>query len=119
MFEIFNDVPDKRINVLYLGGGHFETTYTNAILNKDYPIYLSHQLCGLWLMQTDYENTGYDQLKDLIEKSTIKYDAIVFHEKVKKLKPILQKLGEDLDIKVFKYNALKNIENSEMKELYK
>ncbi|MDL2211305.1 hypothetical protein LJB88_00295 [Erysipelotrichaceae bacterium OttesenSCG-928-M19] len=118
IFEIFNDVNDKRLNVLYLGGAHFEATYTKAILAKDYPIYLSHQLCGLWLMQTDFENVGYQQLKDLIEKSTIKYDAIVFHEKVKKLKPILTQLCEDLNIKLFKYNALKNIENSEMKELY-
>ncbi|MDF9867707.1 D-tyrosyl-tRNA(Tyr) deacylase [Bacilli bacterium PM5-3] len=118
MFEVFNDTNDNRLNVLYLGGAHFEATYTNAILDSKYPIYLSHQLCGLWLMQTDYENTAYDTLKDLIEKSTIKYDAIVFHEKVKKLKPILNKLGEDLDIKVFKYNALKNIENSELKKLF-
>ena len=118
MFEIFNDTKDKRINVLYLGGAHFEATYTNAILNKECPIYLSHQLCGLWLMQTDYENVAYEQLKDLIEKSTIKYDAIVFHEKVKKLKPILLQLEADLGVKVFKYNALKNIESSEMKNLF-
>jgi len=118
MFEIFNDTPEKRINVLYLGGAHFEATYTNAILNEEYPIYLSHQLCGLWLMQTDYEKDGYTMLKDLIEKSTIKYDALVFHEKAKKIKPILQQLGDDLGIKVFKYNALKNIANSEMKELF-
>lgn len=117
MFEIFNDTPEQRLNVLYLGGAHFEATYTNAILDKEYPIYLTHQLCGLWLMQVP-EDEIETNIRELLNKSTIKYDAIVFHEKVKKLKPLLTTIGEDLDIKVFKYNALKNIATSDLGKLY-
>ncbi len=117
MFEFFNDTNDKRINVLYLGGAHFEKTYTNAILDKEYPIYLSYQLAGVWVGQLSEEQLEQD-IQLILDSSTIKYDAIVFHEKVKKFKPLLQKIGEKNDVAIFKYNALKNIANSEMKNLF-
>lgn len=117
LFEFFNDTKEKRLNVLYLGGSHFEKTYTNAILDKEYPIYLSYQLAGVWLQQVSEEQLEKD-IQLILDSSTIKYDAIVFHEKVKKIKSLLLKLGEKNDVAVFKYNALKNIANSPIKDLY-
>lgn len=117
LFEIFNDTQDTRLNILYIGGAHFETTYTNAILNQEFPIYLAHQLCGLWISQVPTDQLE-DNIRNIIAQSTLKYDAIVYHEKTKKLKPMLENIAKDLSIQVYKYNALKNMGNSELKKLY-
>lgn len=119
MFEIFNTTDEKRLNLLYIGGAHFEKTYTKAILDEHYPIYLSHQLCGLWVVNENYETHGLTYLSNLIELCEIKYDAIIYHEKAKKLKPVLEQLVKKYDISLYKYNALKNIETSELNTLYK
>lgn len=117
IFEIFKEDPLQRLHVLYVGGAHFEATYTNAILSNEYPIHWSHQLAGVWINQIDPNRISAD-LQSIIDKAKIPYDAIVFHEKVKKLKPIMQEVADANNIKLFKYNALKNIENSEMKNLF-
>lgn len=117
LFEFFNDVKGKRLNILYVGGAHFEKTYTNAILDDEYPIYLSYQLAGVWIGSLE-ENKFKENIQLILDGSTIKYDAIVFHEKVKKFRPILEEIGKENNTSVFKYNALKNIANSAIKELY-
>lgn len=117
LFEFFNDTKDKRLNVLYVGGAHFEKTYTNAILDKEYPIYLSYQLAGVWIGSLSDEQFKQN-IQLILDNTLIKYDAIVFHEKVKKFKTILEEIGIINNVSIFKYNALKNIANSQMKNLY-
>ncbi|MDR3214846.1 MAG: D-aminoacyl-tRNA deacylase [Bacilli bacterium] len=120
IFNIFNLDFDTRLNVLYLGGTFFEDTLNEAILRKNYPIYYDHHLAASFIEDANYYENGLGYIEDIIKKSFQTVDLIVYHDKVRKIKPILDIITNKYGIPSIKHRVLRNIEeHDEIVQLYR
>ncbi|MDR1781707.1 MAG: hypothetical protein LBR40_01760 [Bacilli bacterium] len=118
--RIFDKNFETRLNVIYLGGPFFENTYTEAILRNTYPIYYDNHLCQMMLEDIDYLNNSKELIIDIIKKSFQTVDLIVYHDKVRKIKPILDEIYKEYGIPNVKHRALRNVnENPELLKIFR
>lgn len=113
LFRVFDDdiKPElKNIKVLLCAGGmHFEETFSSVIINTEKPISIGHILSNQWMVQGEYDKEeNYQYLKKCVDSISMKIDAIIIHDNLKSAyKNALKKLGQELDVPLFKYKKLK------------
>lgn len=97
--------------LLYVGGVHFETTISQAILRQDKPVALTHILPSCWVENDMYRGEGgLENFKRCIDSIQGGIDGIVMHEKLKgPTKATLRALAEQLGVSLMKRKELKNI----------
>ncbi|MEG0855214.1 MAG: D-aminoacyl-tRNA deacylase [Terrisporobacter sp.] len=107
--DVFSDDSDIKV-LLCTGGMHFEETFSNIIINKDYKISVGHVLPNQWLVQGEYDtDEKYDYLKKCVSSIDRKIDGIVIHDNLKSgYKNQIKKLAEELNVPTFKHKKLRN-----------
>ncbi|NJJ34372.1 hypothetical protein GSQ51_11405 [Clostridioides difficile] len=103
-----NDEPLKTL--LCVGGVHFEKSFADIIKNKEYNISIGHVLPNQWIVSGMYDDEfGFEKLEKCVNSIEGGIDGIVFHDKLKgTYKEQCRKLGEKLNVPVFKHKILKN-----------
>lgn len=104
----FDEGPVKTL--LCTGGMHFEETFSNIIIDKDYKISVGHVLPNQWLVQGEYDK---DEKYDLLKKCTYSIigdiDGIVIHDNLKSgYKNQIKKLATELNVPAFKHKKLRS-----------
>ncbi len=113
--EVFDGDGDGLRSLLCLGGVHLEPSFASAVLNfrPGYPLAVSHILANHWIVAGNY---GYESGLDKLEKSVAtihggQIDGIVYHDSIKSVfKQQARRLGEKLNVPVFKHRALARAE---------
>lgn len=107
--DIFSDNEEIKV-ILCTGGMHFEETFSNIILDNDYKISIGHILPNQWLIQGEYDkDENYNLLKKCVDSIPYSIDGIVIHDNLKSgYKNQIKKLGEELNVPVFKHKKLRN-----------
>lgn len=119
LVEVF-DNNKKYPTVLYVGGIHFEDPITNAVLGQEYPVSASHILPSSWVVNGKYdEEEGYKKLEACINSIIGGIDGIVYQDKLKApYRDQCKRIGEVLNVPVFKHKQLNNIKESPIIGLY-
>jgi D-tyrosyl-tRNA(Tyr) deacylase len=106
---VFNSQQEVK-SILAVGGTHFTGVYAQAVLNRDYPIGISHILSNFFLEQGKYESQeGFGKLERCVETIIGGIDGIAFHKKLSSpIKNQCRRLGEKIGVPVFNKNLLKN-----------
>lgn len=107
--DVFSSNDEIKI-LLCTGGMHFEETFSNIIIDKNYKISVGHVLPNQWLVQGEYDkDEKYDYLKKCINSIQGNIDGIVIHDNLKSgYKNQIKKLAEELNVPVFKHKKLRN-----------
>lgn len=107
--DVFSHDDDIKV-LLCTGGMHFEETFSNIIINKDYKISVGHVLPNQWLVQGEYDkDEKYDLLKKCTDSIIGNIDGIVIHDNLKSgYKNQIKKLADELGIPTFKHKKLRN-----------
>ena len=107
--DVFSS-EDKVKVLLCTGGMHFEETFSNIIIDKDYKISVGHVLPNQWLVQGEYDkDEKYELLKKCVNSIIGGIDGIVIHDNLKSgYKNQIKKLGEELNVPTFKHKKLRN-----------
>ncbi len=92
---------------------HFELAFSNVILNKEYPIAITHILPNQWIVNGNYDTEeGAKKIEDCIKTIIGGVDGMVFHGNLKSVyKNKCKEVGEKLEIPVFKHKILKEVKN--------
>lgn len=103
---------EPLINILCVGGIHFERSFSEAALNRDLPVGVSHILPNQWIVSGGYgSGDGFNKLRNAASSIKGGVDAVVYHEGIKSpFRYQCRRLGEDLAIPVFKHILLKRPE---------
>ncbi|AVD36305.1 D-aminoacyl-tRNA deacylase [Clostridioides difficile] len=104
------DCDEHLKTLLCVGGVHFEKSFSDIIKNKEFNISIGHVLPNQWIVSGMYDDeSGLEKLEKCINSIADGIDGIVFHDKLKgTYKEQCRKLGEKLNIPVFKHKILKN-----------
>ena len=107
--DVFSDNDDIKI-LLCTGGMHFEDTFSNIIIDKNYKISVGHVLPNQWLVQGEYDkDEKYELLKKCVNSIDGKIDGIVIHDNLKSgYKNQIKKLADELNVPTFKNKRLRN-----------
>jgi ATP phosphoribosyltransferase regulatory subunit len=107
--DIKPELKDIKV-LLCTGGMHFEETFSNVIIDRDYKISVGHVLPSQWLIQGEYDkDENYELLKKCVKSIDSKIDGIVIHDNLKSAyKNQIKKLAEELDVPTFKHKKLRN-----------
>lgn len=107
--DVFSHDDDIKV-LLCTGGMHFEETFSNIILYKNYKISVGHVLPNQWLVQGEYDkDEKYDLLKKCTDSIIGNIDGIVIHDNLKSgYKNQIKKLADELGIPTFKHKKLRN-----------
>ena len=107
--DVFSD-EDPVKTLLLTGGMHFEETFSNVIIDRDYKISVGHVLPSQWLVLGEYDkDENYELLKKCVKSIDSKIDGIVIHDNLKSAyKNQIKKLAEELDVPTFKHKKLRN-----------
>lgn len=107
LFSVQHSYP----TLLYIGGIHFETTISEAILRQNNPVALTHILPSCWVENDMYRGeNGLLNFKRCIDSIQGGIDGIVMHEKLKgPTKATLRTLAEQLGVALIKRKELKKI----------
>lgn len=107
--DVFSDEDSVKV-LLCTGGMHFEDTFSNIIIDKDYKISVGHVLPNQWLVQGEYDkDEKYELLKICTESIIGSIDGIVIHDNLKSgYKNQIKKLADELNIPTFKHKKLRN-----------
>lgn len=107
--DVFSHDDDIKV-LLCTGGMHFEETFSNIILDKNYKISVGHVLPNQWLVQGEYDkDEKYDLLKKCTDSIIGNIDGIVIHDNLKSgYKNQIKKLADELGIPTFKHKKLRN-----------
>ena len=107
--DVFSDNDDIKI-LLCTGGMHFEDTFSNIIIDKNYKISVGHVLPNQWLVQGEYDkDEKYELLKKCVNSIDGKIDGIVIHDNLKSgYKNQIKKLADELNVPTFKHKRLRN-----------
>jgi len=113
--EIF-DRDEDLVNVLCVGGVHFENSFAGAAKAFDYPIGVSHILPNQWLVSGGYDTEeGFAKMRGCIASIPGGVKAIFYHEGIKgPYRQTCRRLGEELGIPVFKHKKLKRLVDLEI-----
>ena len=106
--DVFSD--DEPVKTLLCTGGmHFEETFSNIIINKDYKVSVGHVLPNQWLVQGEYDKDDkYAFLKTCVNSISSPIDGIVIHDNLKSgYKNQIWKLAEELNVPTFKHKKLR------------
>lgn len=106
--DVFSHDDDIKV-LLCTGGMHFEETFSNIIINKDYKISVGHVLPNQWLVQGEYDkDEKYDLLKKCTDSIIGNIDGIVIHDNLKSgYKNQIKKLADELGVPTFKHKKLR------------
>ena len=106
--DVFSHDDDIKV-LLCTGGMHFEETFSNIILYKNYKISVGHVLPNQWLVQGEYDkDEKYDLLKKCTDSIIGNIDGIVIHDNLKSgYKNQIKKLADELGIPTFKHKKLR------------
>ena len=107
--DVFFNNDDIKI-LLCTGGMHFEDTFSNIIIDKNYKISVGHVLPNQWLVQGEYDkDEKYELLKKCVNSIDGKIDGIVIHDNLKSgYKNQIKKLADELNVPTFKHKRLRN-----------
>lgn len=107
--DVFSNNDDIKI-LLCTGGMHFEDTFSEIIIDKDYKVSVGHVLPNQWLVQGEYDkDERYDYLKKCVNSIIGSIDGIVIHDNLKSgYKNQIKKLAEELNVPTFKHKKLRN-----------
>lgn len=107
--DVFSDESPVK-TLLCVGGMHFEETFSNIIIDKDYKISVGHVLPNQWLVQGEYDKyEKYDLLKKCVNSINGNIDGIVIHDNLKSAyKNQIKKLAQELNVPTFKHKKLRN-----------
>lgn len=107
--DVFSDESPVK-TLLCVGGMHFEETFSNIIIDKDYKISVGHVLPSQWLVQGEYDKyEKYDLLKKCVNSINGNIDGIVIHDNLKSAyKNQIKKLAQELNVPTFKHKKLRN-----------
>jgi len=101
------------VNVLCVGGVHFERAFSNVAVDPNMHIGISHILPNHWLVSGEYhdEERGILKLKAALNSINGKVGAIVYHEGIKSpIRKICRQIAEQEGISVLKHKKLKDPE---------
>lgn len=107
--DVFSDEDSVKV-LLCTGGMHFEDTFSNIIIDKDYKISVGHVLPNQWLVQGEYDkDEKYELLKKCTQSIVGNIDGIVIHDNLKSgYKNQIKKLADELNVPTFKHKKLRN-----------
>lgn len=107
--DVFSDEDSVKV-LLCTGGMHFEDTFSNIIIDKDYKISVGHVLPNQWLVQGEYDkDEKYELLKKCTQSIIGNIDGIVIHDNLKSgYKNQIKKLADELNVPTFKHKKLRN-----------
>ncbi|HPI97472.1 MAG TPA: D-aminoacyl-tRNA deacylase [Synergistales bacterium] len=109
--EVFQD-EGELLNILCVGGTHFEDSFAQAALDRDHPFGVSHILPNQWLVSGGYETEeGYRKMKDCVDTIPGGIRGLFYHEGLKgPYRQTCRVLGEELGVPVFKHKKLRKPE---------
>lgn len=108
LVQVFNSEENVK-SLLCVGGVHFESAFSKAILDKENPIAITHILPNQWIVTGNYDTEeGAEKIETCIKTIIGGVDGIVFHDNLKSVyKNKCKEVGEKLGIPVFKHKTLK------------
>jgi len=103
---------EPLVNILCVGGIHFERSFSEAAINRDLPVGVSHILPNQWIVSGGYgSEEGFEKLRSAASGIRGGIKAVVYHEGIKSaFRDQCRRLGEELGIPVLKHKALRRPE---------
>jgi D-tyrosyl-tRNA(Tyr) deacylase len=111
LLGVFTGHGKKLKNLLCVGGVHFESAFSSAVLQawEDHALGISHIIPNHWLITGQYEGEdGLRKLENCIKSIQGGIVGIAFHDNLKgSYKEQLRILGKQRNIPVFKHQMLR------------
>ena len=107
LLAVFDD--DRRPKTLLcLGGIHFDSTYSAALIQPALPLSIGHFLPTIWLVNGDYSGErGLALLQHALDTVIGGVDAIVFNDNMKKpVKDCVRAFAEQSSLPLLKHRRL-------------
>ena len=108
LLQVFSS-DERPISILCLGGIHFDSTYSEALIQEKRPISIGHFLPTIWLANGDYSGErGLELLRRAREAVVGGVDAIVFNDNMQKpFKDCIRAFAQETGLPLLKHRTLR------------